>query len=335
MGLPRGTFMRTTIAMLMALTIALPAGATLAQGRGNSNQGQDPNTSTQGRSGSNPDGGGVDKPFPANGQNARSQGTSDFDGNNGCGNDDDRSDDNNGRCLGQGRDGQAAGTSTGFTGASGSTGPTGVAGATDSNDKVNVCHATGSDGNPYVFITVGRQSTEFEGHLRHATDGNPPGGRKDIIGALSADECIVAAGASTVSAGSTSSSVASDSTESTRATAQAQTAGQSQTSGDAQTAGQAQAPGGIESGATVAGAQAIGAAGSPVDSGEASSALATGLEAPLVVRPVELAGVQAGEAGAATILPVTGGEPFTIPILAFVALIAAGALMHWRLRLKS
>ncbi len=38
---------------------------------------------TQGKSHSNPDGGGVDKPYPADGQSAQSQGTSDFDGNNG------------------------------------------------------------------------------------------------------------------------------------------------------------------------------------------------------------------------------------------------------------
>ncbi|HUQ39446.1 MAG TPA: hypothetical protein VM030_04780 [Acidimicrobiales bacterium] len=55
---------------------------------------------TQGRSGSNPDGGGVDKPYAADGQPAMSQGSSDWDGNNGCGNDDDREDDNNGNCGG-------------------------------------------------------------------------------------------------------------------------------------------------------------------------------------------------------------------------------------------
>ncbi|MEA3076364.1 MAG: hypothetical protein QOF60_1272 [Actinomycetota bacterium] len=53
---------------------------------------------TQGSSRSNPDGGGVDKPYPAAGQDARTQGSSDWDGNNGCGNDDDRADDNNGWC---------------------------------------------------------------------------------------------------------------------------------------------------------------------------------------------------------------------------------------------
>jgi len=53
---------------------------------------------TGGKSGSNPDGAGVDKPYPAAGQDARSQGKRDFDGNNGCGNDADRADDNNGNC---------------------------------------------------------------------------------------------------------------------------------------------------------------------------------------------------------------------------------------------
>ena len=55
---------------------------------------------TQGRSHSNPDGGGVDKPYAAAGQDAESQGDSDYDGNNGCGNDTDFADDNNGNCGG-------------------------------------------------------------------------------------------------------------------------------------------------------------------------------------------------------------------------------------------
>lgn len=57
------------------------------------------NGDTQGASPSNPDGGGLDKPgceTTAEG----CQGTSDFDGNNGCGNDADREDDNNGNCGG-------------------------------------------------------------------------------------------------------------------------------------------------------------------------------------------------------------------------------------------
>ncbi|HEX7167846.1 MAG TPA: hypothetical protein VF230_12770 [Acidimicrobiales bacterium] len=56
---------------------------------------------TQGRSESNPDGDpGVDKPYPAAGHDAETQGDSDYDGNNGCGNDTDFADDNNGNCGG-------------------------------------------------------------------------------------------------------------------------------------------------------------------------------------------------------------------------------------------
>lgn len=59
------------------------------------------NSGTQGKSESNPDKDGVDKPYPADGQEARSQGRNDNDGNNGCGNDNDFSDDNNGNCGGK------------------------------------------------------------------------------------------------------------------------------------------------------------------------------------------------------------------------------------------
>ena len=52
----------------------------------------------QGKSNSNPDGEGVDKPYAAAGQDAETQGESDYDGNNGCGNDTDFADDNNGNC---------------------------------------------------------------------------------------------------------------------------------------------------------------------------------------------------------------------------------------------
>lgn len=71
--------------------------APVLAGPGNDHQ-KSSNGSTQGASHSNPDGGGVDKPYAAAGQEARSQGESDWDGNNGCGNDDDREDDNNGWC---------------------------------------------------------------------------------------------------------------------------------------------------------------------------------------------------------------------------------------------
>jgi len=54
------------------------------------------NSGTQGKSPSNPDGNGVDKPYPADGQPPRSQGRNDNDGNNGCGNDNEFDDDANG-----------------------------------------------------------------------------------------------------------------------------------------------------------------------------------------------------------------------------------------------
>ena len=55
----------------------------------------------QGASRSNPDGGGIDKPFAVGSLAAGSQGRGDFDGNNGCGNDNDFADDNNGNCGGR------------------------------------------------------------------------------------------------------------------------------------------------------------------------------------------------------------------------------------------
>lgn len=61
------------------------------------------NSYPQGKSGSNPDGNGVDKPYPAGGKLPQTQGEADFDGNNGCGNDNNFSDDNNGNCGGKGK----------------------------------------------------------------------------------------------------------------------------------------------------------------------------------------------------------------------------------------
>jgi hypothetical protein len=37
---------------------------------------------------------------------------------------------------------------------------------------VNICHATGSDTNPYEFKTVDDDSTDFQGHLSHRNDPN-------------------------------------------------------------------------------------------------------------------------------------------------------------------
>ncbi|MFL6105866.1 MAG: hypothetical protein ACJ72L_02810 [Marmoricola sp.] len=39
-------------------------------------------------------------------------------------------------------------------------------------NPVNICHATGSDSNPYVFITVDDDSVKLKGHLKHREDPN-------------------------------------------------------------------------------------------------------------------------------------------------------------------
>jgi hypothetical protein len=76
----------------LSLTLALPLGPAAAAGESDRVTAA---AHTQGRSASDPDGlsnGGADKPGHTGGY------TSDRDGNNGCGNDDDREDDNNGWC---------------------------------------------------------------------------------------------------------------------------------------------------------------------------------------------------------------------------------------------
>jgi hypothetical protein len=121
----------------------------------------------QGNSHSNPDGGGVDKPFNANGKNAHSQGRGDYDGNNGCGNDNDFEDDNNGNCGGKNKTPK----------------PSKSPKPSDqpNNKKVNICHATGSAQNPYVFITVSVNAANGDhGHGGH---------ERDIIGVNSAADC--------------------------------------------------------------------------------------------------------------------------------------------------
>src|SRR5690349_11573524 len=39
-------------------------------------------------------------------------------------------------------------------------------------NKVNICHATSSDTNPYVFIQVDDDSAKLKGHLMHRQDPN-------------------------------------------------------------------------------------------------------------------------------------------------------------------
>jgi len=46
------------------------------------------------------------------------------------------------------------------------------AGAAEGHTPVNICHATSSDTNPYVFITVDDDSKKFEAHLAHRNTPN-------------------------------------------------------------------------------------------------------------------------------------------------------------------
>jgi hypothetical protein len=82
-------------ATLVLLGLTAPTAWARSSERGDRRRGQDSAGKTQGRSQSDPDGtsnGGKDKPGFQGGF------SEDRDGNNGCGNDDDREDDNNGNC---------------------------------------------------------------------------------------------------------------------------------------------------------------------------------------------------------------------------------------------
>ncbi len=46
------------------------------------------------------------------------------------------------------------------------------AGPAHAANKVGICHATSSDTNPYVFISVDDDSAKLKGHLQHLTDPN-------------------------------------------------------------------------------------------------------------------------------------------------------------------
>jgi len=146
---------------------------------GNDRSVENGGSNNQGNAGSDPDGdanGGADKPGGQGGNDLADQ-----DGNNGCGNDDDFEDDNNGRCLGRdGAPGQQPEVEP--------TCPTGEMPPADGElvddesdgeadncvpveeeeetDKVSICHATGSETNPYVFITIAKQAV-LGGHLDH------------------------------------------------------------------------------------------------------------------------------------------------------------------------
>ena len=47
-----------------------------------------------------------------------------------------------------------------------------VAAPAQAKTPVNICHATSSDSNPYVFITVDDDSAKFQGHLAHHNTPN-------------------------------------------------------------------------------------------------------------------------------------------------------------------
>lgn len=47
-----------------------------------------------------------------------------------------------------------------------------TAGPANAANKVGICHATSSDSNPYVFISVDDDSAKLKGHLQHLTEPN-------------------------------------------------------------------------------------------------------------------------------------------------------------------
>ena len=139
--------------------------------------------------------GGADQPGGRGGADKADQ-----DGNNGCGNDDDFEDDNEGHC---GRPTTATPdkptpakpskpttptkpvkptkptkpTKPGGNGNNG--GGNGNNGGGNNPGKIGICHATGSMTNPYVFITVSHNAADH-GHAGHD---------RDVIGATSLTDC--------------------------------------------------------------------------------------------------------------------------------------------------
>lgn len=79
------------------------------------------------------------------------------------------------------------------------------AGPANAANKVGICHATSSDTNPYVFISVDDDSAKLKGHLQHMTDPNKQwksdgsfGGvphedgdaKRDLIGSFTDDQGV-------------------------------------------------------------------------------------------------------------------------------------------------
>ena len=167
---------------------------------GSGNQGKakaDPDDDGRGPDRSN---GGVDQPNRPGGTDKADQ-----DGNNGCGNDDDFEDDNEGRCgpatpttptpgdndkpnkpskpnkpAKPSKPGKPSNNGGGNNGGGNNGGGNNGGGNNGGGkpDKIGICHRTGSMTNPYVFINVSTNATK--GHGGH--DG-------DVIGADSASDC--------------------------------------------------------------------------------------------------------------------------------------------------
>lgn len=140
---------------------------------------------TQGKSESNPDGDGADKRRDAkDGAQGGTQGQGDYDDNNGCGNDHDFADDNNGNCGGKHKASPSPKPSyspkpTPSVVPSPSPKPSHSPKPSPSPEpsvspkpspyKIKVCHATGSSSNPYVLIEVSYNGVKH-GHEDHKDD---------------------------------------------------------------------------------------------------------------------------------------------------------------------
>lgn len=124
---------------------------------------------TQGKSESNPDGNGADKRRNASdGAQGGTQGYGDYDDNNGCGNDNDFADDNNGNCGGKPKPSHSPKPSPSPK-PSTTPSPKPSVSPKPSPLKVKICHATGSTSNPYVLIVISDQAV-LHGHQGHPND---------------------------------------------------------------------------------------------------------------------------------------------------------------------
>ena len=154
-------------ALLVALQLASPAsrvsGDPLPTPTPKSNGG------FQGNSHSNPDGGGVDKPYPADGQPSMSQGPTYFDGNNGCGQDKKYDaapdvqggyDDNNGHC---GKPNTLQAVTSTPTALGGGENATATPTAAANHIAVTICHREGNGSSHEITV----DDDAVPAHLAH------------------------------------------------------------------------------------------------------------------------------------------------------------------------